>query len=55
MVVGMAVVFGLAEVVFLVGLFPVVEFAGGGVILQLFLVPRTIFRSPLEGLVGVHW
>ena len=55
MVVGMAVVFGLAGVVFLVGLFPVVEFAGGGVILQLFLVRRTIFWSPLEELLGVHW
>ena len=55
MVVGLAVVFALAGVVFLGGLWSVVEFAGGGVILQLFLVPRTIFRSPLEGLLGVHW
>ena len=32
-------VFGLAGVVFLVGLFPVVVYAGCGFILQLFLVP----------------
>ena len=41
MVVGMAVVFGLAGVVFPVGLWSVVEFAGGCVILQLFLVPHS--------------
>ena len=52
MVVGMAVVFGLAGVVFLVGLFPVVEFAGGGVVLQLF--PGTAHYFP-ESVGGVTW